>query len=155
MAFMRAADAIEMAMGIETSGEAFYRAVAQKAPTSEVAKLFEDLAEQEVRHYAAFEKLGKTIRDRLMMTSAEWDEYQAYLEATVQSALFEEPDRALVAAEKAQDEREAVRMAMGFEKETMLFFYNLRDIVSDADQQIIDRIIAEEKAHLRRLAGVL
>jgi rubrerythrin len=90
-----------------------------------------------------------------MMTTEEWDEYQAYLEATVQSALFEGPDRALVAAEEAKDEGEAVRMAMGFEKETMLFFYNLRDIVSDADQQIIDRIIAEEKAHLRRLAGML
>ena len=46
-------------------------------------------------------------------------------------------------------------MAMGFEKETLLFFYNLRDLVSDRNQKTIDRIIAEEKSHLRRLAKML
>ncbi|MBL7202273.1 MAG: ferritin family protein [Anaerolineae bacterium] len=155
MAFLKAADAIEMAMGIETSGETFYRVVAQKAKMEGVQALFEDLAVQEVRHYATFKKLGETLRDRLMMSADEWDEYQGYLEATVQSALFEGPDRALAAAEEVEDEKEALRMAMGFEKETLLFFYNLRDIVSQADAKTIDKIIAEEKAHLRRLAGLL
>ena len=115
----------------------------------------EDLAEQEVRHYKVFAKLSKAVRSKPLMTADEWDEYQGYLEATVQSALFQGPDVALAAAEGVTDEKEAVRMAMGFEKETMLFFYNLRDIVPDADQKMIDRIIDEEKAHLRRLAGIL
>lgn len=155
MAFLKAADAIEMAMGIETSGETFYRAVAQKAKMEGVQALFEDLAVQEVSHYVTFKKLGETLRDRLMMSADEWDEYQGYLEATVQSALFEGPDRALAAAEEVEDEKEALRMAMGFEKETLLFFYNLRDIVSQADAKTVDKIIAEEKTHLRRLAGLL
>jgi rubrerythrin len=155
MAFLRSADAIEMAMGIETSGEAFYRAVADKAHTSAVRVLFQDLADQEVRHYKVFSKLGETLRDKLLMTAEEWDEYQNYLEATVQSELFEGPDRALAAAEEVDDEKEALRMAMGFEKETMLFFYNVRDVVSDSDKETIDRIIDEEKSHLRRLAGML
>ncbi len=47
MAFLQAADAIELAMGIEKNGEAFYRAVAQKAGSAPVHALFEDLAEQE------------------------------------------------------------------------------------------------------------
>jgi rubrerythrin len=155
MAFLQAADAIEMAMGIEQSGEAFYRAVAKKAQTLPVRVLFEDLAEQEVRHYAAFKKLSQEIGDALMMGADEWDEYQGYLQATVQSALFEGPDKALAAAEGMADEKEAVRMAMGFEKETILFFYNLRDIVTGGKQELIDRIIAQEKSHVRRLAGML
>jgi rubrerythrin len=73
----------------------------------------------------------------------------------VQSSLFEGPERALAAAEEAQDEKEAIQMAIGFEKETLLFFYNLRDLVTDRDQKTIDRIIAEEKSHVRRLAGML
>ena len=155
MAFLQAADAVEMAMGIETSGEAFYRAVAKKAQTLEVRVLFEDLADQEVRHYAAFEKLGKELGDALLMGQEEWEQYQEYLQATVQSALFEGPEKALAAAETVTDEKEAVRMAMGFEKETILFFYNVRDVVTGGKQAIIDRIIAEEKSHVRRLAGML
>jgi rubrerythrin len=155
MAFLQAADAVEMAMGIETSGETFYRAVAKKAQTLEVRVLFEDLADQEVRHYAAFKKLGKELGDALLMGQEEWEQYQEYLQATVQSALFEGPEKALAAAETVTDEKEAVRTAMGFEKETILFFYNVRDVVTGGKQEIIDRIIAEEKAHVRRLAGML
>jgi rubrerythrin len=155
MAFLQAADAIEMAKGIETSGEAFYRAVAKKAQTLDVRVLFEDLADQEVRHYAAFEKLGKELGDALLMSPEDWEQYQGYLQATVQSALFEGPEKALAAAETIVDEKEAVRMAMGFEKETILFFYNVRDVATGGKQEIIDRIIAEEKAHVRRLAGML
>jgi rubrerythrin len=155
MAFLQAADAIEMAKGIETSGEAFYRAVAKKAQTLEVRVLFEDLADQEVRHYATFEKLGKELGDALLMGQEEWEQYQEYLEATVQSALFEGPEKALAAAETMTDEKEALRMAMGFEKETILFFYNVRDVATGGKQEIIERVIAEEKSHVRRLAGML
>ena len=155
MVFFQAADALELAMGIETNGEAFYRAVSDKAQVAEIKALFEDLAEQEVKHYAVFKKLSQAFKGKLLMSAEAWDDYQAYLQATVQSALFEGPDRALVAADQAQDEKEAIQMAMGFEKETLLFFYNLRDLVSDRDQTTIDRIITEEKSHLQRLAKML
>jgi rubrerythrin len=155
MAFFEASDALELAMNIETNGEAFYRAVTQKTQVAEVKELFEDLAEQEVKHYAVFQKLSQAFKDQALISAAEWDQYQEYLQATVQSALFEGPDRALAAAEEAKDETEAVRVAMGFEKETLLFFYNLRDLVPDRNQKTIDHIIDEEKSHLRRLAKML
>jgi rubrerythrin len=144
-----------MAMGIEQSGEAFYRAVAGKALSAEMRALFTDLAEQEVKHYQVFAKFAQSVRNQPLMLAEEWDEYQGYLEATVQSALFEGPDKALTAAEGVKDEREAVGMAMGFEKETMLFFHDLRDMVPERDHELIERIIAEERRHLRRLAGML
>lgn len=155
MAFVQAADALELAMEIETNGGAFYKAVAEKARTGEVQALFEDLADQETKHYAVFKKLSQTMAGSPLMTAAEWDDYQSYLQATVQSALFEGPDRALAAAEQAADEKDAIQMAIGFEKETLLFFYNLGDLVSDHDQKTIRRIIAEEKSHVQRLARML
>jgi rubrerythrin len=155
MAFLQAADAVELAMGIEDSGEAFYRAVAKKAQTLPVRVLFEDLADQEVRHRAAFKKMGQELGDALLMDQEEWEQYQEYLQATVQSALFEGPEKALAAAETVNDEKEAIRMAMAFEKETILFFYNVRDVVTGGKKEVIDRIIDQEKAHVRRLAGML
>jgi rubrerythrin len=155
MALLQAADAVELAMGIEDSGEAFYRAVAKKAETLVIRVLFEDLADQEVRHRAAFKRLGQELGDALLMGQEEWEQYQEYLQATVQSALFEGPEKALAAAETVTGEKEAIRMAMGFEKETILFFYNVRDVVTGGKKEIIDRIIEQEKGHVRRLAGML
>jgi rubrerythrin len=150
-----AADVLELAMKVEKSGEVFYRAVAQKAKSADIQALFVDLAEQEVKHYAFFERLRKSVRDSVLMSEDEWEWYVGYLNATVQSSFFEGPDKALAAAEKVTDEKEAVRMAIGFEKETLLFFYDMRDSVYKADRTAIDNVVAEEKSHIRRLAAML
>ena len=155
MAIYKATDIIEMALEIEKSGEVFYRAVAQKVQSPEIKALFEDLAEQEALHYEAFKKLEKINWDQSLMSADQWSQYLMYLQATIQSAFFEGRDKALSLADQVTDGNEALQMAMGFEKETLLFFYDLRDMVNDADKKIIKRIIEEEKAHLRRLAEIL
>ena len=154
MILIKAADALELAMNIETNGEAFYRAVAGKVTDAAARALFEDLAHQETLHFAIFERLSRTLSGSPLMSAEAWDEYQNYLQATVQSALFEGPDRALAAADQAADEAQAITMAIGFEKETLLFFYHLGDLVSDRDRKTIAKIIAEEKSHVRRLAAM-
>ena len=58
-------------------------------------------------------------------------------------------------AKQAEDQEAALRAAIGFEKDTLLFFYDLRDMVNEADRETISRIIREEKKHLRRLAKML
>ncbi|MGD9100192.1 MAG: ferritin family protein [Anaerolineae bacterium] len=155
MTIFKASDAVEMALEIEKRGEAFYRAVAQKAKSPQVKALFEDLAEQEVLHYDTFKKLSKTQWAQPLMPDDQWDQYLMYMQATIQNAFFEGEDKALALAEQASDEKEALRMAMGFEKETLLFFHDLREMVSEADEKTIKHIIDEEKAHLRRLAALL
>jgi rubrerythrin len=89
------------------------------------------------------------------MTPETWRDYLAYLQVTVQSAFFEGEDKALAAAEDVASEQEAIRKAMGFEKETLLFFHDLRDMVSAGDKATLTKIINEEKKHLRRLADML
>jgi rubrerythrin len=155
MTIFKASDAVEMALEIEKRGEAFYRAVAQKAKSPQVKALFEDLAEQEVQHYDTFKKLSKTQWAQPLMPDDQWDQYLMYMQATIQNAFFEGEDKALALAEQASDEKEALRMAMGFEKETLLFFHDLREMVSEGDEKTIKHIIDEEKAHLRRLAALL
>lgn len=155
MTIFKASDAVEMALEIEKRGEAFYRAVAKKAKSTQVKTLFEDLAEQEMLHHATFEKLSKTQWAQPLMPDDQWDQYLMYMQATIQNAFFEGQDKALALAEQVSDEKEALRMAMGFEKETLLFFHDLREMVSEADEKTIKHIIDEEKAHLRRLAALL
>ena len=155
MSIYKATDIVEMALEIEKSGEIFYRTVAKKAKSADAQALFEDLAEQEVLHYKTFKKLSKITWDQTSMPGGQWDQYLMYLQAVIQSAFFEGRDKALALAEQVTDEKEALRMAMDFEKETLLFFHDLRDMVSKADQNIVKRIIDEEKEHLKRLADIL
>ena len=155
MALFQAADIVELAMQVEQSGETFYRAVAAKVEAREARTLFEYLAGQEVIHYQVFQKLSQSIHEAPFMTDQEWDLYMDYLNGTVQSAFFEGPDKALALAETVSDAQQAINLAIGFEKETLLFFYDLRERIPDKDRPVVEKIIDEEKRHIRRLVSKL
>jgi rubrerythrin len=155
MAIFRASEIVEMAMELEKSGELFYDAVAKKAVSDEVRALFEDLAEEERHHYGAFQKLTRATWDQSPTFEGDWDQYLTYLRATLDSTFFEGSDKALSLADQVSDEQEALQMALGFEKETMLFYFDLRDKVASADRSVVERIIAEEKRHVQRLSAML
>ncbi len=154
MAFLTAAEALKWAMEIEKNGEIFYNAVAAKSADPEVKALFEYLADQERGHYRAFQKMLEEVKSDpdLSYVGIQYDEYQAYLQAALSGALFAGPDKGLTLAKQAQNRETALRAAMGFEKDTLLFFYDLREMVSEAERGAISDIVLEEKAHLRRLA---
>jgi len=160
MAMLTAAEALRWAMEIEKNGEAFYNAVAAKSAAildDEVRALFEDLAAQERGHYQVFQKMLEEVKPvpDLSDIGYEYEEYQTYLQVALDSALFAGPDKGLTLARQAQDREVALRAAMGFEKDTLLFFYDLREMVSEAERHAVSSIILEEKAHLRRLAKLV
>jgi rubrerythrin len=155
MAVFTATEALEMALNIEKNGEIFYNEVAEKSTDPDVKALFEDLAAQERAHYQVFQKMLGTAEPASDLQATEYDEYQAYLQVALDNALFAGTDKALTLAKEAQDAETALRAAMGFEKDTMLFFYDMREMVSEADREAITGVIREEKKHLRRLAGML
>jgi rubrerythrin len=155
MAVFTAAEAIEMAMEIEKNGEVFYSAAAAKSDDAEIKTLFEDLAAQEQIHYKIFQKMLGGAGSAPALLAAEYDQYQAYMQAALDNALFAGQDKALALAEKATDRETALRAALGFEKDTMLFFYDLREMVGEADRASVSRVISEERKHVRRLAALL
>jgi len=155
MAVFTASEALEMAMEIEKNGETFYNAVATKSTDPKVKELFEDLAVQERGHYRVFQKMLGGVKPTPELPTAMYDEYQTYLLVALDNALFAGPDKALALAKQAQDQEMVLRAAMGFEKDTLLFFYDLREMVSETDRDAISGILREEKTHLRRLAMML
>jgi rubrerythrin len=152
MALFTAAEAIQMAMEIEKNGEAFYQAVAAQTANPDVKALFEDLAVQEQGHYRVFKRMLEEAKPAPELPAAEYDEYKTYLQTTLDNALFAGPDKALTLADEVQDWEAAIRVAIGFEKDTLLFFYDVREMVSEADREAISGVIREEKRHLRQLA---
>jgi rubrerythrin len=154
MALLATDEIIEIAVRLEENGEAFYIGAAATATTPGVKALFQDLAVQEQHHGRVFRQMGEGAVE-LILSPEQWDEFQAYADALLQNSFFARPQGALTQAAKAQDERQAVESALGFEKEALLFFHGLRDAVRGPSQQIVDRIVQEEKRHIMRLAGIL
>ena len=154
MALLTGDEIVEIAMRLEESGEAFYTAAAEKATDSEVRDLFEDLAVQESYHRRAFQQMGRDVVE-LALSPDQWDQFQAYTGALLENHFLANPENALNLASSAKDEQEALQAALDFEKETLLFFHELRDAVRGQGKQVVERIIAEEKRHIQRLSAQL
>ncbi len=143
---------LQWAMEIERNGEAFYRAVSAKSTDREVKLLLEDLAYQEQRHLRTFERLLTAAPDSALSDLP--DSYRSYLETALANALTG-PDKGMSLARQAQTEEQALHAAMAFEKDTLLFFYELAEVVGEAHKGTIRAVIDEERDHLRQLARVL
>ena len=154
MALLTGDEIIEIAVRLEERGEAFYRAVAEKATAADVVELFQEMAVQERYHRRAFQQMGHDVV-QLALSDEQWDQFQAYTGALLQQSFFDRPDGALSQAAEAEGERQAVQAALGFEEETLAFFRQLRNVVRGVEQQVVDRIIREEEQHMRRLSGML
>lgn len=154
MALLTGDEIIEIAMRLEESGEAFYHDAAEKAASTEIKTLFEELAVQEQYHCRAFQQMGRGVVE-LALSPEQWDQFQAYTGALLRQSFFEKPEGALSQAIEATDEQGALQAAVDFEKETLLFFHELRGVVRGPARQTMDHIIEEERRHIQRLSGAL
>jgi rubrerythrin len=154
MALLTGEEVIEIAMRLEESGEAFYSSAAEEATTASVQNLFHELALQERYHRRAFQMLGGAAVE-LTLSPEQWDRFQAYTDALLQQSFFRKPEGALRHATVAQNEREALQSALGFEQETLVFFQQLRDALRQPGQKVVDDIIQEEKRHIQRLSAAI
>ena len=147
------ADVIDLAVQTEVRGEKFYREAVRLADQQEAKELFSYLADEEIRHKQIFEGLSSAI----VMTEIDpvsWEEAAEYIAATVDREFFE-GDAPIRAVPEGTSTDDMLRQAIEFEKQTLLFFYALRDLVQSPNRPLIDRIIDEEKSHVRRLSAML
>jgi rubrerythrin len=154
MALLTGDEIIEIAVRLEEKGEEFYSTAADGTATEDLKALFEELAIQEQTHRRAFQRMGRDIA-QLALSDEQWEQFQAYTGALLEQRVFNKPESALVQVAEAQEETKALHAALGFEKETLEFYRELRGVVRGADRQTVDRIMAEEEDHIRRLSGML
>ncbi|MHB1316985.1 MAG: ferritin family protein [Anaerolineae bacterium] len=143
---------LQWALEIERNGETFYRSVASVAQDRDVKTLFQDLAYQEERHYRTFERMLARVPETA--SEVETDNYRAFMQSALSEALIG-PEKGMERARQAETEEQALRAAMAFEKDTLLFFYELADAVPADQTAALRAIIDEEREHLRQLSRVL
>ena len=154
MALVTEDEIVDIAIRLEESGEAFYTAAADKMANDKIRLLFQELSMQEQEHRRAFQQMGRNAV-KLAYTPEQWEQFQAYVGALLQQTFFRNPESALERATTVTDPASALEAALGFEKESILFYQELQAVVQETNRQIVARVIREEKHHLERLADVL
>ncbi len=140
-------EVIEQAVQTEKLGYQFYIMMVEKFKKEDgLVKLFSDLAQKELRHEKTFAELKDIIGDS---EPEGWEEASQYMRAIVESEFFLGKNKALPSMEKIQSVEDAVNFALGFEKETLLYFYAISRLVKE--KEIVEEIINEERSHVRWL----
>lgn len=156
MAINYTADEIfEMACRIERNGARFYRKAAQAESEEQAAQTMLALAEMEDEHLERFERMREACADP-NAGALDFDpmgEAGRYLRAIADGHIFDvksDPSAMLTGRESPA---EILRMAIGSEKESIVFYTGLRAMVPDGpDTDHVNEIIEQELGHLALLS---
>ena len=159
MAYDFNADEIfEMAIQIEANGAKFYRKAADLQQEPENKAFLEKLARMEDKHKTTFEAMRKAVSEGQKQETVfdPANELSMYLKAMADNHGGEgDPDVAeSLTGEESMEE--IITTAVGLEKESILFYLGLKDLVpAKYGHDKLDDIIKEEKLHIAQLNGFL
>jgi rubrerythrin len=113
-------EVIEQAIPTERLGNEFYTSMAERFKENDrLRKLFETLAIKELRHAKTFSELKEITGEE---EPEGWEEVSQYLKAIVESSFFLGKDKSLPSLKEVKRVEDAVKYAIGFEKETLLYY---------------------------------
>ncbi|MEW6599991.1 MAG: ferritin family protein [Nitrospirota bacterium] len=137
-------EVIEQAIQTEKLGYTLYLKMANRFEKDDkLRKLFETLAVKEQEHERTFADLKEKVNDRRV---EQWEEVSKYLRVIVESEFFLGNDKALPALDHLKNIEDAVQYALMFEKETLLYYHSLKELIREKD--VLDKLISEEKSHI-------
>ena len=140
---------LEFAVYIEQRGYEFYVGAMKKFNEPRAIELFQYLADEEFKHEEFFKKLLEQSGG--IKGESRDPEYQAYMREFCKAHSL--ADREAVAAKLARVSglEEVLDMAMNFEKDSIVFFSELKEIYTKWNSAAVDKIIHEEMGHLRKI----
>lgn len=140
------AEVIDMGVEKEKKRRDFYRLVAEKFEQKEIRELFERLRDWEETHIRKFAEVRESVKEPAVAESYP-GELEAYMNALIDDKLYDEvsPDQF---SGNVRDERDAIRYAIGFEKDAILFFNELLRYMKSPEREPVEKLISEEKQHI-------
>jgi rubrerythrin len=142
---------INIAIGIEGRGIVFYDVMAKSTQNEAAREVFNYLADMERGHIEIFKAmLGEA--DKYQFQAEDDEQYGAYLKALVDSAVFSDDLVTSEMAAQAESDSAALELGIQAEKDSILFYYEMKEVMPQRAQATVDKIIAEEKSHLRQLS---
>ena len=151
-----AAEIFAVAIRIEANGASFYRKAAASQSDDSNRTFLEQLADMEDHHQMTFEKMRKNLKPQEKQATV-FDPNQEtaqYLAAMADTHGGEGSPKAADALTGDESMQEIIDIAVGLEKESILFYLGLKDFVPpEYGKDRLDRIIRQEQRHIVQLNG--
>ena len=142
---------VDIAIGIERNGITFYDVMARSTKNAVTRDFFQYLADTEREHIKIFQGMLAEA-DTWQMPALYAQEYDDYLRALVDSSIFSDEKITSVVATEANNYIQALELAIGAEKDSILFYNEMKEVISQRAKVMLDKIITEEKSHLKKLS---
>ncbi len=145
-----ASEMVDIAVQLEQNGYAFYQGAANLAHLEEVKRLLDFLAKEEQRHESAFQSMQPEEGEH--RPAPEYPgQKSAYIQALLEERLLPSDEVVDKVLPGLKSDAEVLEFALGFEKDTILFYYEMRHMMGGAHREIMDDILEQEKLHVERL----
>jgi rubrerythrin len=151
-------EVFEMAEQIERNGAKFYREAAAKAPERQIKDMFLRLAAMEDTHLRTFQQMRPTLSDQEKggTTFDPEGEASLYLQAMADDRGFEGMKGRNVKLTGKESTRELLEIAIGAEKNSILYYVGLKEMVpTETGREKVEAIIREEVGHAAELRRYL
>lgn len=150
-------DLLEVAIRIEANGAEFYRKAAGLQANPENRDMLEKLAAMEDQHQVTFEKLREQLSDAEKTPTVFDPENDAarYLASMADTHGGEGSPKAADALTGSESLASILETAIGLEKESVLFYVGMKDLIPPQyGQEKLEAIIKEERRHIAQLDAV-
>jgi rubrerythrin len=148
----------EMAIRIESNGAAFYRKAAGLQSDTKNQNFLEGLAKMEDQHQKIFTEMRKSLTEKEKGPKVfdPNDELSQYLAAMADTMGGEGSPSVADSLTGKETLAEILRTAVGLEKDSILFYLGIKDLIPpQSGQDRIDEIIREERSHVIQLSSLL
>ena len=141
-----AAEIIDMGIEKEKKRRDFYGLVASKFTDKELKGLFTSLRNWEDEHVQKFSDIKKGL-SQSETTESYPGELVDYINALVDDKIYADvtPEKFSV---HITTPLSAINYGIGFEKDAILFFNELKQYIPEKNKWVVDKLIEEEKQHL-------
>ncbi len=145
---------VNIAIGIERRGIAFYDIMTRSTENAATRDVFQHLVGMEREHIKIFQDMLSEA-DKYEAPETYAGEYEAYLQALVDSAVFTDDLATSEMASQVDSDIKAIELGISAEKDSILFYYNMEELMPKGAQAAVNKIIIEEKSHLRQLSELI
>ncbi len=138
---------VKFAIEKEQESFDFYKALAEKEENAEIKSVFETLKLEEQQHEAFYKGMLNTVTEEQTPRVHEDEEYAVYMQTLIDASRQQSPRTAA----EFSDTKVAIDYAIGREKDSIIFYAGLKNLILEKDQTIVDTIIREEAKHAAKL----
>jgi len=145
---------LQIAERIENNGALFYRLAADQCAGARERDLFLGLATSEDGHKETFAGMRKELseEERAPLTFDPEGETALYLQAFADGSVFDLNADPVTLLGRDKTPSGVIQTALGLEKDSIVFYLGIRDMVSErAGRNRVEAIIEEEMRHVRAL----